>query len=109
MQAVAWRIQTGDKKEFSYRLQIEGINGIRARNRILKNVEQWSPSGEGYCPKNKEAILFFTRTFKTINSWINWAKQYPYELVEVKKDGTPKPIKLGVAAKKRKKRGTKMS
>jgi len=108
MQAIAWRVQTEDKEKFSYRLQIDGIRGIRAQNRILKIVEQWNPSGEGYCPRNNEAILFFTRTFETVQSWIKWAKQYPYELIEVKKDGTPKPIKLGAAARKRKK-GTKRS
>jgi hypothetical protein len=36
MEAIAWRIQTGDKKEFNYRLQVEGIKGIRAKNRVLK-------------------------------------------------------------------------
>ena len=108
MQAVAWRVQTENKKEFHYRLQVEGINGIRARNRVLKNVEHWRPSGEGHCPKNKEDILFFTRTFETINSWIKWAKQYPYELIEVKKDGTPKPIKFN-GAKKAKSKKFKMT
>ena len=99
MQAVAWRTQTENKKEFNYRLQVEGIKGIRAKNRVLKSVEDWSAAGEGFTRK-KEYILIFSRTFDTSRSWLKWAKRFPYKLVELKRDGTPKPTKLGVAAKK---------
>ena len=99
MQAVAWRIQTENKKEFNYRLQVEGINGIRAKNRILKDVDGWNSAGEAHIGK-KEYILIFSRNFNTLKSWLKWAKRFPYKLVELKRDGTPKPTKLGVAAKK---------
>jgi hypothetical protein len=99
MQAVAWRTQTENKKEFSYRLQVEGIKGIRAKNRVLKSVDGWRSAGEGHT-RRKEYILLFSRNFNTLKSWLKWAKGFPYELVELKLDGTPKPTKLGIAAKK---------
>ena len=99
MQAVAWRTQTENKKEFNYRLQVEGIKGIRAKNRVLKCVNGWSSAAEGHTSK-KEYIMIFSRNFNTLRSWLKWAKGFPYELVELKRDGTPKPIKLGIAAKR---------
>ena len=102
MQAIAWRTQTKNKKEFNYRLQVEGIKGIRARNRILKTVKDWESTGEGKS-NEREYILIFSRTFNTAKSWLSWAKKFPYELIEIKKDGTPKPVKLGAVRNKQKK------
>mgnify|MGYP003628167549 FL=1 len=96
MEAIAWRIQTGDKKEFNYRLQVEGIKGIRAKNRVLKCVEDWSSAGEGFTKNKKEFVMIFSRTFDNARSWTKWTKQFPYNLAELKKDGTLKPIKRRV-------------
>ena len=101
MQAVAWRTQTENKEEFNYRLQVEGIKGIRKKNRVLKSFENWNSTGEGFSSK-KECILIFSRTFDTARSWLKWARKFPYELIELKKDGTPKPIKFNGAKKSRK-------
>ena len=96
MEATVWRVQTGDKKEFNYRLQIEGIKGVRAKNRVLKCVEDWSFAGEGFTKNKKEFVMIFSRTFDTPKDWLTWARAFPYNLVELKKDGTPKPIKRRV-------------
>jgi len=107
MQAIAWRTQTRNKKEFNYRLQVEGIKGIRIKNRILKSFENWDPTAEGFSGE-KECILIFSRTFDTAKSWLKWARNFPYELIELKKDGTPKPIKFN-GAKKAKSKKFKMT
>jgi len=101
MQAIAWRTQTENKEEFNYRLQVEGIQGKRIKNRVLKSFENWNSTGEGFSSK-KECILIFTRTFDTAKSWLRWARGFPYELVELKKDGTPKSIKFNGAKKSKK-------
>tara|TARA_R110000824_G_scaffold1643_7_gene8167 strand:+ start:1433 stop:1729 length:297 start_codon:yes stop_codon:yes gene_type:complete len=93
MQVTAWRTQTENKKEFNYRLQVDGIKGKRAKNRILKCVREWSSAGEGVSGNRKEFIMIFSRTFDTPKAWLRWAKDFPYNLVELKRDGTPKPIK----------------
>jgi hypothetical protein len=98
MEATAWRVQTGDKEEFNYRLQVEGIRGTRAKNRVLKCVKDWNSAGEGFSNRKKELVLIFSRTFETPKAWMSWAKAFPYSLVELKRDGTPKPIKRRVRA-----------
>jgi len=92
MNAVAWRIQTSNKNEFNYRLQVENISGVRAKNRILKAVDNWKHVGEGR-NKRKDLIMLFSRTFNDRQSWVKWARQFPYDLAELKKNGTLKPIK----------------
>ena len=48
MDAAAWRINTKNKKEFNYWLQVENVVGVRAKKRILKSVEDWCTVGEGW-------------------------------------------------------------
>jgi len=97
MEATTWRIQTNNKDEFNYRLQIDGIKGVRAKNRILKAAANWNTVGEGH-NRDKNFILLFARTFSDKKSWARWAKQFPYELAELKKNGDLKPIKRKVRA-----------
>ena len=101
MQATVWRTETENKKEFNYMLQVEGIKGVRAKKRVLKSFDDWRTTGEGFSG-TKERVLIFSRTFDNARSWTKWAKQFPYELVELKKDGTLKPIKRKTTNKKKK-------
>lgn len=92
MEAAAWRVMTNNKDEFNYTLQVDGIKGTRAKNRILKEIDSWENTGEGR-GKNKDFVLLFSRTFNDKKSWMRWARSFPYNLVEVTKNGTAKPIK----------------
>ena len=92
MEAAAWRVKTNNKDEFSYTLQVDGIKGIRAKNRILKEVVNWDAIGEGV-GRDKNFVLLFSRTFNDKRSWMRWARSFPYSLVEVTKSGIEKPIK----------------
>ena len=104
-QAVAWQVQTNDESKL-YCLQVEDILGVRMKNKIFKAVDDWSLTGEGYSSKDKKSVLIFTRQFDTIDAWYLWAKQFPFKLQELNRNGKPKAIKLGLDAskKKRKKR-----
>lgn len=103
--AVAWRLRTGNKNEFTYRLQVEKIKGIRARKKTLKALQDWHKIAEGYNQKRKEEILIFTRRFDTMKEWIKWAKTFPFKLQEVDRNNKPKLIKLGIEAKRKRTNG----
>jgi len=104
MQAIAWKLSTEHKKSLEYMLQVNNISGKRARNKTLKAVQGWKIFGEGHCPGNKKELLIFTRKFDTMQEWIKWAKQFPFNLQELNRNDEPKPIKLGLQYQKTKRR-----
>ena len=99
MTATAWKIPSRMDGRISYRLQWEGIKGIRALKKAFKQKSEWRDVGMG-TDKDKNKILIFDRSFDTMDEWIVWAKQFPFKLVEINTKGLPKPIKLGIDAKK---------
>lgn len=103
MKATAWRLQTGNKDVFIYRMQIDGLKAQRAINKAYKTFEQenWTMWGEGYNHRNKETMLIFSKRFTNENEWLRWAKSAPLHLVELNRKGKPKPIKLGLNKKRR--------
>ena len=108
MQATAWNFKADKRGELiTYRLQVEKIKGIRAKNKTLKALSGWCKVGEGYDGKNNEEILIFERNFDTMAEWIKWAKAYPFKLQELNRNNKPKSIKLGIDTKRRKTRKKK--
>jgi len=105
-QAVAWKTKTDDESEIYY-LQVESIPGKRMKNKVFEATDNWSLTGEGYSSKDKKSVLIFTRQFDTINAWHLWAKQFPFKLQELNRNGEPKAIKLGIDAGKKKRRKRK--
>ena len=102
MEASAWRESVyGD--EHLYRLQIDNVTG-RSLGKVEKVCENWNNAGYGWNPKTNYKILMFTKKFETQDEWLEWAKQFPYKLVELNSKGKPKPLKLGVAHKNKKSR-----
>ena len=99
MEATAWKIPSNTKDAVRYRLQCEGIRGIRAFNKAFKQMIGWRDVGVG-TDKNQNKILIFDRNFDTMGEWITWARQFPFKLVEINRKGVTKPIKLGIDAKK---------
>jgi len=103
MKAFAWKLATSDKNSPEYVLQVDNISGVRARNKTLKAVEGWKTFGQGrYQDKNE--TLIFTRKFDTIQEWIRWAREFPFNLQELNRNDKPKPIKLGLQYQQRKRR-----
>ena len=99
MIATAWKIPSLTENTISYRLQWEGIKGIRSLKMAFKQMSDWRDVGIG-TDKDKNKILIFDRSFDTMDEWITWAKQFPFKLIEINRKGAPKPIKLGIDAKK---------
>tara|TARA_B100000809_G_scaffold51120_1_gene46273 strand:+ start:835 stop:1203 length:369 start_codon:yes stop_codon:yes gene_type:complete len=107
MEATAWKINTDDSGMCTYQMQIEKIKGKRELNQVNKLVSDWETFAEGYNSTNKTALLVLRRSFSNLSSWINWARQFPYNLEELNNKGNPKPIKLGLASQSRRRRGVK--
>ena len=108
MQAVAWRLQTENKDKFIYRLQIDGLKATRVINKVYKTLGSWNVTAEGFNPKSKETLLIFSKEFGSENEWIDWAKNVPLNLIEHTRRGTPKPIKLGLNVKRKRRRKAKV-
>ena len=104
VEASAWREPvTGDG--LFYRLQVNNVIP-----RLVKKIEKacagWRIAGYGWNPDSNHKILIFAKRFKNQEEWLEWAKQFPYKLVESNSKGNPKPSRLGVdfLNKQRKKR-----
>ena len=104
MRASAWTEPRRDV-DISYRLQINNVSG-RSIKKIEKICEDWRDAGYGWTPGTNYKILMFVKEVKNRDEWLEWAKQFPYKLVELNSKGKPKPIKLGIdfLNKKRNKR-----
>jgi hypothetical protein len=100
MEATAWKEDYSDDG-YRYRLQINNVSG-RSTGKIHKETIGWRPAGTGWNPKEKCSVLLFSKKFETEKEWLEWAKHFPYKLVELNRKGNPKPTKLGIDALKRK-------
>jgi len=103
MLATAWLLEKNND-EFLYQMQIDGIFGKREKNKALKTVKDWDICGEGFNTKTKEFIIILVRNFSSSKDWLTWAKNYPFNLKELNRNGKPKPLKLGAEASKKKTR-----
>lgn len=90
VQAKIWKVYSNEEGNH-YHLQIEGIEGKRTKNKILSFVTDWKEVGHGWDSDSKETLLL-SRKFKEKSSWIEWAKQFPFELKEVNRNGKIKKI-----------------
>jgi hypothetical protein len=98
MKAVAWKNFRLKNDSLLYVLQVDGIKGIREQNRLLKVVDGWEFTANGYDPKTKTETLIFKKVFETETAWKRWARKFPYLLEEItEKTGKVKPYKLGLA------------
>jgi len=96
IKATAWRVPTEDQDGYTYRVQVDGIFGKRIQNRVVKSFEDWKPAGSAYRPENKETTLIYTQTFESKEDFLEWARSFPYSLVEGTNRGSYKKIKTAV-------------
>ena len=97
MQAIAWKTYHS-KTKLVYLIQVEDIKGVRQEKKILKQLEEseWKLFADGYNPKKNTRTLILESEFEEESQWINWARSFPYKLVEMGKSGKMKPYKLGL-------------
>ena len=90
MKIVAWRQLIDTNKNYIYKLQVEGNISSREKKKILKELKEWKEIGYG--GNGKTEICLFSRVFEDKDSWIQWARQFPFELDEVNRNGKAKKI-----------------
>ena len=105
--ASAWREKPG---KTCYRLQVDNIFGKRNCARLIKQLEDWQLYGQGFTVReSKKYMLLFKRNFDNEEEWINWAKNFPFKLVELNRNGIPKHNKLGAYLRRKRGRPEKES
>tara|TARA_R100001082_G_scaffold75003_1_gene43401 strand:+ start:471 stop:755 length:285 start_codon:yes stop_codon:yes gene_type:complete len=89
MNIVAWKLITDANKNCVYKLQVEAVSS-RDKKKVLAELEGWKEVGYGW--NDKKEICLFSRSFQDKESFIQWAKQFPFELKEVNRNGKEKKI-----------------
>jgi len=98
VKATIWKVFSNEKGNY-YHLQIDGINGKRVKKKVLSAVDGWRHIGHGWTKDDKETLLL-SRAFEKSDSWLTWAQQFPFEIMQVNKNGKAKKIKTGVLVEK---------
>ena len=92
MKIVAWKQVVRENKQDVYKLQLEGTLSSKERKKILAELKDWKEIGYGWQKKGKAELRLFSRAFQDKDSWVEWAKDFPFELQEVNKNGKAKKI-----------------
>ena len=90
MNIVAWKQITDANKNCIYKLQVEGTMSSRDKKKVFAELKGWTEVGNGW--NDKKEICLFSRSFQSKDSFIKWAKQFPFELKEVNRNGKEKKI-----------------
>jgi len=99
VEAAVW-CEVDDEYGCQYKLQINNIDR-RAVRKVEKSCADWNFTGTGWHPKTGYRMLLYSKKFKTREEWLEWAKHFPYKLVELNSKGKPKPIKFGASCSKK--------
>tara|TARA_Y100001973_G_scaffold103741_2_gene171721 strand:+ start:5851 stop:6138 length:288 start_codon:yes stop_codon:yes gene_type:complete len=83
--ANAWISPGKDKKNITYRLQVNGIKNSH-KKKIAAATAGWREAGSGWNPSSKTEILLFEKSFPDYYSFKKWQRDFPFKL-EVEKDG----------------------
>ncbi len=84
MDIVGWKQNTLNDDKIKCMIQVSYRDG-RTIKTVLKQLSDWRQSGEGYSYSSKDAILLFTKEFKSDYMWKKFLKQFPYRIVEKSK------------------------
>lgn len=98
IQGQAWKVtQEKNSPECIYRMQVNGIKGVREENRVEKAMAGWELAGDGYNGKTGETTLFFRRDFGSVDKFIAWGKSFQeFPLEELDKHGDVKKyVRIG--------------
>lgn len=90
VEAKIWKVYSNEEGSH-YHLQIEGIEGKKIKNKVLSYVTEWKQVGHGWNSEQKETLLL-SRKFKEKSSCVEWAKQFPFDIKEVNRNGKIKKI-----------------
>ena len=86
---VGWKQNILSDDKIKCMIQVSYKDG-RTIKTVLKQLSDWRQSGEGYSHASKDAILLFTKDFKSDYLWKKFLKQFPYRIVEKSKKNKEK-------------------
>ena len=89
MDIVGWKQNILNDDKIKCMIQVSYKDG-RTIKTVLKQLSDWRQSGEGYSHASKDAILLFTKEFKSDYLWKKFLKQFPYRIVEKSKQNKEK-------------------
>jgi hypothetical protein len=102
IKASAWKEDYRYSDSYRYRLQIDNIPGKRNFRRLLKEIEkEWRVYGDGFNQKAERFTILATKDFNSLEEWLEWARNFSYNLVEYNRNDEPKSIRLGSNYRKR--------
>ena len=81
MDIVAWKQAKTDNDTMRCMLQIHYRDGRRIKT-VLKQLNDWTQSGQGYDPSDRNEILLLAKDFKSDYLWKKFLKSFPYRIVE---------------------------
>ena len=93
VKATIWKVFSNEEGNY-YRLQIEGIKGKRVKNKVMSAVDGWREVGYVWPIDHTEETILLSRNFKEPDSWRKWACQFPFELLEMNRNGKAKKVKF---------------
>ena len=91
IELIAWK-NLVDSKHF-YLLQVVS-SSFKDIIDIKENLRDWLPAGNGFTKQGE--TLIFKKEFRDTNAWIEWAKNAPFAIKELDKDGKPFKLKTAV-------------
>jgi len=92
MRITVWKQLINEDRQPTYKLQLEGDLSAKERKKVLAELKGWKEVGYGWHKSGKAELRLFVRSFQDRNSWIKWAKAFPYELKELNRNGKTKKI-----------------
>ena len=92
IEAVAWKNLVNE--QHIYMIQICSGSSNDTKN-VCETLKEWRHTGSGFNKQGSE-VLLFSKDFKDTNSWTEWAKNAPFVINEMDKEGSAKRVKTSV-------------
>lgn len=89
IEAVAWKNLINDKCVYMIQICSGSAKDINYACNVLKD---WKQTGSGF-NKSGDEVLLFSKPFEDSVSWIQWAKNLPFPINEMDREGNPKRVK----------------
>jgi hypothetical protein len=108
LESYAWNVGS-EQGTYDYRLQSNQVD-FKSKTKLERVMLEngWKLSCEGFHENSDKMILIFAKVFPNNSKWVQWAKQFPYALKELGKNGEEKKyVKVGIKIKNKKEKNIK--
>lgn len=92
IEAAAWKNLVNDQHVYMMQFCTGSTKETKA---IQETLKDWDQTGAGFNKAGME-VMVFKKNFKDTPAWVEWAKNAPFIINEVDKEGSPKRLKTTV-------------